>query len=401
MAHDPMFCLAPSARLFAGDARVALPPNAPAQGFRIIPANPPSAALGLLVEAVSARDAFCVAPEPLPRDCTASAPDFLTLTGGSTGAPKAILRSQASWIASFELHARLFDLPQLGSTAILGSLGHSLSLFAVLEGLHLGLDVHVLTALPAARQRDSLSANQIRVLYATPTQLRLLAHNTLAPIPSLSLLFCGGGTLDAHTQDALQGLFPNAEIHRFYGAAETSFVTMADRTTPAGSVGKPYADVDVRLLDGALWVRSPYLFTGYIPPNTAPPEMRDGFLNTGDLARADAEGHLWITGRASRQVSIADQLVSPEAVEALVASHPLGGPCAVLALPDKLRGHRLALVLQGPKDPARDKAVRQACIDSFGPLIAPRKILFQPELPRLESGKTDLTQLAQLLETST
>jgi hypothetical protein len=63
---------------------------------------------------------------------------------------------------------------------------------------------------------------------------------------------------------ALQVIAPNAQIREFYGAAEASFITLADETTPENSVGRPYPGVEVSLdPTGEIWVKSPYLFVSY------------------------------------------------------------------------------------------------------------------------------------------
>ncbi len=78
---------------------------------------------------------------------------FETLTSGSSGQPRRILRSMASWTASFAVNAGLFGIGPGVRVGVLGRLVHSLSLYAAIEGLHLGAEVHVLDALRPDRQR--------------------------------------------------------------------------------------------------------------------------------------------------------------------------------------------------------------------------------------------------------
>jgi long-chain acyl-CoA synthetase len=389
MTDNNRFHLPSGVALYAGETRVDLHARDTLQGFGHIPADPADAALAGLAARLRNADAFCISDHALPEHCHTAPPFFLTLTGGSSGAPKAIRRTQASWRASFEVNIQQFDLRRRRAVAVLGGLAHSLALYGVLEGLHAGLDVHALAGLAATVQRRVLAAHQIGVLYATPTQLRLLAHGTPDPLPQVEIILCGGGALDQNTTEAVSTLCPNARLHQFYGAAETSFVTITDAATPAGSVGKAYPGVELKLQDGLLWVRSPYLFDGYAHGASSQTRWEDGFLTVGELAR--------MIGRASRQVNIADQLVSPEPLEAFVEVHSDGGPNAVLPVPDRTRGTRLILVLEGPQDTARAQALSDACRGQFGALIAPRTVLFYPKLPRLGSGKIDIDQLGKWL----
>ncbi|NJO34276.1 MAG: AMP-dependent synthetase, partial [Rhodospirillales bacterium] len=72
---------------------------------------------------------------------------FETLTGGSTGAPRRILRRVDSWTASFAVNAGLFGIGPGMRVGILGRLSHSLALYGALEGVHLGAEVHLLDGL--------------------------------------------------------------------------------------------------------------------------------------------------------------------------------------------------------------------------------------------------------------
>ncbi|HAC49274.1 hypothetical protein A3753_13185 [Sulfitobacter sp. HI0082] len=394
------------ARLFAGQSEVPRAPEGQRDSFRALPATPTFDALTALTTAISQQAPFCLSDRPLPDDIACPPGAFLTLTGGASGQPKAVRRSQTSWIASFDVNADRFALTRRDSVAVLGRLSHSLSLYAVLEALHLGLDAHVLADQPPRQQASQIATSGATILYATPTQLRLLARGAAAPLPSLRLVLCGGGALDAATRAATGRLCPHAAVHVFYGAAETSFITLADAATPEGSVGRPYLGVELRLLDaagqptsdvGEIWVRSPYLFDGYAQGCSTETRRQDGFVTVGEMGELDDKGQLWIGGRRQRMVQIADQLVFPEAVEAVIAAHT-GLPCAVLPRDDALRGQHLIAVVEGTAEAARPEEIIAHCRAALGPLAAPRRVYFRAELPLLPSGKIDLNALSNWLE---
>ncbi len=400
-----------SAAAFVGGvpfARLAQQPAA--DRLHAIDAQDDLAAMTALGALLGDGTAFCVAEGALASDLQAQSGDFLTLSGGSTGAPKVIRRSQASWIASFQINAARFGLNAEDSTAVLGRLTYSLSLYAVLEGLHLGLDVHLLAGLAAAKQRAALRDAGVSILYATPTQLRVLAQGAgLRPLAAMRLVLCGGGHLDAATRTAAQALCPNAVLHEFYGAAETSFITLADSATPSGSVGRAYPQVEIEIRDsagnlsrdtGEIWVRSPYLFKGYAHGSSPDTRWDGDALSVGEIGRLDDTGFLWLTGRRSRMVTISDQNVFPEAIEVTIAAVPDVTACAVLPVPDRLRGHRLVAVIAGAADPLRDAAILDACRRRHGALISPQRLRHIDPFPVLPSGKPDLAALARWLETS-
>ncbi|MEP2682839.1 MAG: AMP-binding protein [Sulfitobacter sp.] len=394
------------ARLFAGQSEVPRAPEGQRDSFRALPATPTFDALTALTTAISQQAPFCLGDRPLPDDIACLPGAFLTLTGGASGQPKAVRRSQASWIASFDVNADRFGLTRHDSVAVLGQLSHSLSLYAVLEALHLGLDAHVLADQSPRRQSVCVAEAGATILYATPTQLRLLARGAAAPLPSLRLVLCGGGALDAATRAVVKGLCPEAAVHVFYGAAETSFITLADAHTPEGSVGRPYPGVNLRLLDragrptsdvGEIWVRSPYLFDGYALGSSTDTRWQDGFVTVGEIGELDADGHLWIKGRRQRMVQIADQMVFPEAVETVIAAHTRL-PCAVLPREDALRGQHLVAVVETAAKELSAEEIIANCRAALGTLAAPRRVFFNSDLPLLPSGKIDLNALSNWLE---
>lgn len=334
---------------------------------------------------------------PAPED--GDLPVFETLTGGTTGRPRRIRRTQASWIASFLVHRDLFGIGPGVSVAILGGLIHSLSLYGALEGLHLGATVHLLAPLRPDRQRFALAARGVALVYATPAQMRQIVEAPGPDLPRLARVLIGGSKLDAGLRAALGRIAPGAELREFYGAAEASFVTLTDPATPAASVGRPYPGVTLTIRDaegrllpegqiGAVWADSPYLFQGYGDGPARPPGPwplgEDGWMT---------DGALYLSGRSARKVKIADQAVYPEAIEAFLLAQPGITRAAVLPRPDPRRGLHLIAALQGR---AEEAALLTALRQEFGPLAAPRRLVWLADWPELASGKTDLAALERL-----
>ncbi|MFN3575775.1 MAG: AMP-binding protein [Tabrizicola sp.] len=407
----------PAARLFGaagGEVRPAghPPPSPPREGERRRPLQPagavfPDSAAGLA--AAIGHLAFRIgAPDEPPPD-PHPAPVLETLTAGSMGRPRRIRRTQASWTASFAVNAG-FGIGPGARVAVPGRLVHSLSLYGAVEGLHLGDEVHLLADLRPDRQRQALAERRITHLYATPAQLRLI----LGPgvLPDLRLILVGGAKLDGVLRAGLAALAPGAEVREFYGAAETSFVTLADAGTPEASVGRPYPGVELRLdAEGRIWVKSPYLFLGYAGDRlakagsgAAPSPLvgegggggasaacwHEGWLSVGEIGTLQS-GYLFLKGRAGRMVTVADQNVFPEEIEGFLLGLPGIARAAVLPLPDAARGQRLVAVLQG--DRARETAILAALRAELAPTKAPKAVVWRQDWPVLPSGKTDLRRL--------
>jgi long-chain acyl-CoA synthetase len=319
-----------------------------------------------------------------PRDAGLSfdLPPFITFTGGTTGAPKAVQRAQSTWLHSFaHQNVRIGD-----RVAVFGRLTHSLALYAAIEALNNGADLFLLSDIRPKGQAAALRDNDVTVIYATPTQIKLLAN--AAPCPAVRQAYIGGGALDADTQAATVTLFPNAAVQAFYGASETSFLTIADAQTPVGSVGKPYPGVQIEIgPDQSIWAKSPMLFNHYLFGVGQLTQQQNGFLSVGDLGRFDDDGNLFILGRADRTVSISDRQVSLDAVEQQVLALPEITFAAALSEPDPKRGHRLLLAIQGnPKD------ISTLSLPKVG------SIHVLDDWPMLASGKTNYTEITRQIK---
>lgn len=369
---------------------------------RLLRAAPGDPVLRDLCAALSTGAGFTIGPEgvtPLP----AAARGILqSRSSGTTGAAKAIRRTHGSWIASFEVNAAALGITPRDTCAVLGAPQHSLALYAIAEAAWLGADLLCLGGQRPGAQASALHETAATLLYATPTQLRLLCEAGQG-VPSLRHILCGGGRMPEGLRARLAMLCPNAELREFYGAAETSFIAWGDAVTPEGAVGRAYPGVEIRIdapegAFGEIWVRSPYLFDGYAEGSSADTRWRDGFLTVGEMGRLDAEGFLSVAGRRSRMVTIADQNVFPEDIEALLLADPEVAHCAVLPRPDARRGAQLVAVVAGPCDAARSERLLALGRAAFGPLAAPRRVIGMGNFPLTVSGKPDLREIARRLE---
>lgn len=387
----------PKAQLF-GPGEDAIP--------AFVPAGPASAACGdrrpdrpadlALMSAFGGP--FRIGDEQAPAPSTG----FETLTSGSTAAPRRIARSFRSWTTSFSVNAGLFRIGPGVRVAVLGRLVQSLALYGATEGISLGAEVHLLDGMRPDRQRAALAKRRIQVLWAGPAQMHQMLDAGGPVLHDLRWLLIGGAKLGTDLRAALADLCPKAAIREFYGAAEASFVTLADAETPDQSVGRAYPAVQIELRDangaaadqGQVWVNSPYLFRAYAGADPGPAvwETRAGarWLGLGDIARWDGP-HLTLLGRTDRMVTVAGHNVFPEAVEAFMAGLPMVRQGAVLVRPDALRGHVLEAVVRG--DATAEADLLAALRAKFGPLTAPRRVIWRADWPLLPSGKPDLVAL--------
>ena len=357
-----------------------------------------AAALRRLLRCLTSGQSFRVQPRPPFVLAIAGRETIECCTSGSTGQPKVIRRSRSSWTASFAVNRALFDFAPTDRAAVFGALSHSLTLYGIAESHHCGLGLHLLHGLRPKAQIEHLTRHQISVIYATPTQLRLLSG---PPVPSVRVVLCGGGRLDTATHAHVAQMFPRAELRAFYGASETSFVTLTDAKTPAGSVGRAYPGVtlDIRAAQdgvGEVWVQSPYVFDQYVDGESAATRWDGSAVTVGEIGRLDECGYLFLMGRRDRMVTIADRNVHPEALETLLATLLPDRLSAVVTRPDARRGHVLVAYIEtGTEPPPDDAWLRQEITQRLGAIMVPRKIFLTAQFPLLASGKPDLAGLTQ------
>ena len=202
-----------------------------------------------------------------------------------------------------------------------------------------------------------------------------------------------------------------------YGQAEIGEVvgwTAADaRAHPdkVGAVGRPHPGVDVKVVDqgrtlavdevGELLVRPPSMAAGYASGDELADRLDpDGFVHTGDLARVDAEGFVWMEGRLADLINRGGNKVYPEQVEEVLRLHPAVADAAVVGAPDHRLGEvPVAFVVTAA--PVADAELEAHCRAHLTPYKVPVAFVAVAQLPRGEVGKLSRARLLDALPPGT
>jgi len=122
--------------------------------------------------------------------------------------------------------------------------------------------------------------------------------------------------------------------------------------------------------------------------------LRGGWLWTGDLARRDADGFLFLTGRAKEMLKLGGHRVSPVEIEQALGSHPEVVEAAVVGLPDEVGGEQAcAVVVRRPESAVTDAELKRHCRERLPAFKVPKVIAFAAELPRTPAGKVARPEL--------
>ena len=322
---------------------------------------------------------------------------FQCETGGTSGTPKRIRRTAESWLASIRVIFEKFT-NSAECYGILGDLGHSLAFYAAVEAQILGYRCVSVVGRSPKEQAQHFASAGIDVIYATPTQMRMLSKSHRV-LENVQVVFIGGGQLDSETRVRVQSLAPNAQILQFYGAAETSFITLAEPHHDAASVGIafPRVEIDIRNSDsdgiGDVWVKSPYVFLGYAQGHAPDTHWQDGWLTIGELGKIDDAGQLFLSGRKSRVFTVADKTIYPEDIEQYLNAQTEVIASAVFPVDDPLRGARIYVALCSDQTDSDRMQRILGGLKEQGTMVDRWRIYGSDDWPMLVSGKPNYQTL--------
>ncbi|WP_040204472.1 fatty acid--CoA ligase family protein [Neobacillus jeddahensis] len=220
-------------------------------------------------------------------------------------------------------------------------------------------------------------------------------------LKSLRLCISGGASLPVALLKNFEKTF-NVLISEGYGLSEASPVTSfnpLDRPRKAGSIGTSILHVENKVVDelgeevpvggvGELIVRGPNVMKGYykMPEETAA-AIRNGWLHTGDMARMDEEGYLYIVDRKKDLIIVGGYNVYPREVEEVIYNHSDVVEVAVLGIPDPNQGEAVSAYVVSKNPELTAQQVREYCQEHLAKYKVPTMVEFIDELPKNTTGK--------------
>ncbi|MFF5205374.1 AMP-binding protein [Streptosporangium sp. NPDC000396] len=319
------------------------------------------------------------------RACSPSDRAWACFSSGSTGRPRAVVRTRASWTASFP---HLNDLAGIGPDDVVlipGPLVSSLYGFAAVHALATGA-----TAVVPGRWSDaSLTAHLRRstVVHLVPHRLPAVLETLRETGGPLRTAMVGGAALSADARALAADAGVN--VVSYYGATELSFVAVdAD-----GSGLRPFPGVEIEVRTapgqslGEVWARSPWLAEGYLA-DAAGPLRRDGdgWMTVGDVAEPYRPGEvLRVRGRGDGAIQTGGATVVPEDVEEVLRKAPGVGDIVVIGSPHPHLGSVVTAIVEG--EGASRAALEAMARGALDAAQRPRRWYAVQNLPRTPAGK--------------
>ncbi len=346
--------------------------------------------------------------EPQPND-----PVAIIFSSGTTGDPKGVVLSHANLLSNVDAVQSVQRVGKNDSICAILPLFHAFGYLALLwwpllNGMHAAYHPN---PLQTRRVVQWIKEEKLTVLLATPTFLQSYMRKAEKnDFKTLEIVITGGEKLRSKLADRFEEKFDIRPLEG-YGCTELSPVALLNpknRNQP-GSAGQPLPGIAVRIVDpetretlsvgkeGLLFIKGPNVMQGYLDqPEKTAEVLRDGWYNTGDIARINEQGFVFITGRLSRFSKIAGEMIPHSAIEEVLQEVSRSeNPCvAVVGIADETKGEQLAVCYTTE---AGDPETLYASLKKSGlpNLWIPRTANFFciQELPILGTGKLDLRSI--------
>jgi acyl-CoA synthetase (AMP-forming)/AMP-acid ligase II len=341
-------------------------------------------------------------------------------TSGTTGIPKGAMMRHADLLFNIKNTTLPFGWRHEDVTLLLAPLFHVVGLYSIVpSSVYLGATVVVAQRPDPTEVVELIERERVNNFLAVPT-----FHHLVASLPDiekrdlscLHMIGYSGSPMPTRTIERLSTLFPHARLHNFFGLTETislTHITPSDAAlSHADSIGKVLPDVGMKILRedgtlcgenevGLLHIHRENTIRGYWNrPDLLQESITDDgqWFNTGDLARVDAEGFVYLEGRRKEMIIVAGENVFALEVERCILDLPNVREVAVVGVP--ATGVRSALgelikavivPVEGETVAVRD--VKRHCMERLASYKVPHIIEFTHALPRNPSGKVLKQQL--------
>ncbi len=335
---------------------------------------------------------------------------FLQYTGGTTGTPKGAMLSNRNVVSQVTQIVDFFgDTPKPGEEIVITALPlyHIFALtvnclsFASIGGLNYFItnprdSDYFVRELKRVRPTCITGVN---TLYAT-----LLSHDDFGEIDFSNLRFAGGG--GTAIQRAVAEAWHAATGHWIaegYGLTESSgaaCINKPEQNGFTGTIGQTLSDTDYVIVDdngepvdlgerGEIWLRGPQIMQGYWqkPAETAATLTTDGWLKTGDIGVAQANGSIKIVDRKKDMILVSGFNVFPNEIEEVVAQLNGIAEVAAIGIPDQKSGEAVVLCIVVSDDSLSEDMVLQHCRAHLAAYKIPQIVKIVDSLPKSNVGK--------------
>jgi cyclohexanecarboxylate-CoA ligase len=341
----------------------------------------------------------------------------LIYTSGTTGEPKGVMHTANTTMANIIPYAARLHLDANDVVLMASPMAHQTGfMYGLMMPIMLKSSAVLLDVWEPLRAIDLIRQEGATFTMASTPFLTDLAKNVQESghaVPTLRTFLCAGAPIPGPLVEQARSVL-GTKIVSAWGMTENGAVTLIELTDPDERAfttdGLPLPGVELKVVDddgaslpvgqaGKLYVRSCSNFGGYLKRAHLNGTDADGWFDTGDLARLDAQGYVRITGRSKDVIIRGGENIPVVEIESLLYRHPAIAMAAIVAYPDERLGERACAVvvlkpgqnldLPGLVDYLKSQKVAAQYI--------PEKLDIRDAMPATPSGKIQKFKLREML----
>jgi len=342
-------------------------------------------------------------------------------SGGTTGKPKGIVHNHRTWAATVVITHMEMGTGRNEVFLAATPLTHGARVY-IIPVLLQGGSVVIHQGFNPAKFLEDVQKEKVTSTFVVPTMIQaLLSHPDLKKYDTRSLRNVIYGAAPISPERLKQAVRTFGPVFtQSYGQTEVpvaiSILSREDHVLDGSplhearfaSCGRPSLLMDVKLLDesgrevavgepGEIVVRSPNTMLFYWnQPDLTGETLRDGWLHTGDIARKDEYGYLYMVDRKKDMIVSGGFNVYPKELEDVLLEHPSVAAAAVIGVPDDKWGEavKAVVVLRADRAGSEEELIRW-CKERKGSMMAPKSVEFVESIPSTPLGKPDKKKLRE------
>lgn len=337
-----------------------------------------------------------------------NSPCGIMYTSGTTGFPKGVLTSHSAWFNTYLGMIVEGDAHYNETTLVPLPLFHGGGMHGLLQPTMIlgGTAVIMGKGFDPDKVLSAVQHYGVTLTMWVPTQLAMLVNHpetSKYDTSTLKKIWYGSSPISPTVLEASMDLF-SAGFYQWYGQTETGMVSVLrpeDHTERSQCTGREFFNADIRVVDEEgrdsavgevgeiITAQEPMGMIGYYKMEEATNKtLREGWIHTGDLARAEGNGYFSIVDRSTDMIISGGENIYPKEIEHIIQSHPGVHEVAVFGIPDQIYGESVCAVIAKKKGhKLSEKEVIDFCASRLSGYKKPKRVEFMDELPKTASGK--------------